>query len=107
MEELREDHDDGTVARVAAIDIAKTSGTVCPRVPHDTVEGRRVQQVWTVAPTTNAILKLGDTLVCQGVERVVMEATGSYWRPFFYLLEARGLAYWPVNVHQRPSTPVT
>ncbi|MFF7191834.1 hypothetical protein ACFZAR_43360 [Streptomyces sp. NPDC008222] len=35
MEELREDHDDGTVARVAAIDIAKASGLVCLRVPHD------------------------------------------------------------------------
>ncbi|WP_405727466.1 hypothetical protein OG607_24755 [Streptomyces sp. NBC_01537] len=36
MEELREDRDDGTVARVAAIDIAKASGMVCLRVPHDT-----------------------------------------------------------------------
>lgn len=26
-----------------------------------------------------------------------MEATGSYWRPFFYLLEARGLDCWLVN----------
>jgi hypothetical protein len=65
MEELREDHDDGTVARVAAIDIAKASGMVCLRVPHDTIEGRRVQKVWTVASTTNTILGLGDRLVCQ------------------------------------------
>ncbi|MFD5514321.1 hypothetical protein ACFWIB_42720 [Streptomyces sp. NPDC127051] len=91
MEESGEDHDDGSAARVAAIDIAKASGTVCLRVPHDTVEGRRVQQVWTVASATNAVLELGDRLVCQGVQRVVMEATGSYWRPFFCLLEARGL----------------
>ncbi|GGY16988.1 hypothetical protein GCM10010358_80750 [Streptomyces minutiscleroticus] len=47
MEEAGEDHDDGTVARVAAIDIAKASGMVCLRIPHDTVEGRRVQKVWT------------------------------------------------------------
>ncbi|MFE2700796.1 hypothetical protein [Streptomyces mirabilis] len=77
MEELGEDHDDGTVARVAAIDIAKASGMVCLRVPHDTIEGRRTQQVWNVASTTNAILELGDRLVCQGVERVVTEAMGS------------------------------
>ncbi|WP_246460035.1 hypothetical protein [Streptomyces himalayensis] len=44
MEELREDHDDGTVARVAAIDIGKASGMVCLRVPHDTMEGRCVQE---------------------------------------------------------------
>ncbi len=101
MEELREDHDDGTVARVAAIDIAKASGMVCLRVPHDTIEGRRVQKVWTVASTTNTILELGDRLLCQGVERVVMEATGSYWRPFFYLLEARGLDCWLAKLAER------
>lgn len=105
MEELREDHDDGTVARVAAIDIGKASGMVCLRVPHDTIEGRRVQKVWTVPSTTNAILGLGDTLVCQGVERVVMEATGSYWRPFFYLLEARGLDCWLVNARDVKNVP--
>lgn len=99
------EHDDGTVARVAAIDIAKASGMVCLRVPHDTIDGRRVQQVWTVASTTNAILELGDTLVCQGVERVVMEATGSYWRPFFYLLEARGLDCWLVNARDVKNVP--
>ncbi|MFI6289356.1 IS110 family transposase [Streptomyces sp. NPDC051018] len=105
MEELREDHDDGTVARVAAIDIAKASGMVCLRVPHDTVEGRRIQQVWNVASTTTAILELGDRLVCQGVERVVMEATGNYWRPFFYLLEARGLDCWLVNARDVKNVP--
>ncbi|WP_327425297.1 hypothetical protein OG612_38140 [Streptomyces sp. NBC_01527] len=84
MEETREDQDDGAVARVAAIDIAKASGMVCLRVPHDTIEGRRVQKVWTVASTTNAILELGDRLVCQGVQRVVMEAgsrSSFSWRP--------------------------
>ncbi|MET7354942.1 IS110 family transposase [Streptomyces mirabilis] len=105
MEESAEDHDDGTVARVAAIDIAKASGMVCMRVPHDTIEGRRVQQVWNVASTTNAILELGDKLICQGVQRVVMEATGPYWRPFFYLLEARGLECWLVNARDVKNVP--
>ncbi|MET8130249.1 IS110 family transposase [Streptomyces sp. NPDC005231] len=105
MEETREDQDDGTVARVAAIDIAKASGMVCLRVPHDTIEGRRVQKVWTVASTTNAILELGDRLVCQGVQRVVMEATGSYWKPFFFLLEARGLECWLVNARDVKNVP--
>ncbi|MFD7177548.1 IS110 family transposase [Streptomyces sp. NPDC059929] len=105
MEELREEPDDGTVVRVAAVDIGKASGMVCLRVPHDTIEGRRIQKVWTVASTTNAILELGDTLVCQGVERIVMEATGSYWRPFFYLLEARGLDCWLVNARDVKNVP--
>ncbi|MFJ2478101.1 hypothetical protein ACIOWI_34940 [Streptomyces sp. NPDC087659] len=105
MEESRENHGDGSIARVATIDIAKASGMVCPRIPHDTVEGRRVQQVWTVASTTNAILEFGDRLVCQGVQRVVMEATDSYWRPFFCLLEARGLRCWLVNARDVKNVP--
>ncbi|MFJ5879829.1 IS110 family transposase [Kitasatospora cineracea] len=105
MEETREDQADGAVARVAAIDIAKTSGVVCMRLPHDSIEGRRVQQVWTVASTTNAILELGDRLRCQGVQRVVMEATGSYWKPFFYLLEDRGLECWLVNAREVKNVP--
>jgi hypothetical protein len=68
------------VARVASIDVAKASGVVCLRVPHDTVPGRRVQRVWTVTASTNAVLELADTLVAHGVEQVVMEATGVYVR---------------------------
>lgn len=67
------------VDRVAAIDIAKASGMVCMRLPHESRPERRVQQVWNVAATTKAILELGDRLVCQGVTRVVMESTGAYW----------------------------
>ncbi|MGW6413531.1 IS110 family transposase, partial [Streptomyces vinaceus] len=74
-------------------------------VPHDTVEGRRVRQVWTVLSTANAVLELGDRLVCQGVQPVVTEATGSYWRPFFFLLEARGLECWLVNARDVKNVP--
>ncbi|MCQ1578383.1 IS110 family transposase [Streptomyces parvus] len=58
-----------------------------------------------MASTANAILELGDRLVCQGVQRVVMEATGSYWRSFFYLLEARGLDCWLVNARDVKNVP--
>ncbi|AWK10421.1 hypothetical protein DDQ41_17670 [Streptomyces spongiicola] len=70
------------VERVAAIDIAKASGMVCTRVPHEDKPGRRVQRVWHVAATSGAILDLADHLICQGVTRVVMEATSTYWKPF-------------------------
>jgi len=93
------------VARVAAIDIAKSSGMVCMRLPHETREGRRTQQVWNVAATTNAILELGDRLICQGVTRVVMESTSAYWKPFFFLLEARGLECWLVNARDVKNVP--
>jgi hypothetical protein len=32
--------------------------------------------------TTNAIMALADELVGLGVERVVLESTSDYWRPF-------------------------
>ncbi|MFE0063272.1 IS110 family transposase [Streptomyces sp. NPDC059003] len=93
------------VDRVAAIDIAKASGMVCMRLPHETRPGRRVQEVWNAAATSNAILELGDRLVCQRVTRVVMEATGTYWRPFFFLLEAHGLECWLVNARDVKNVP--
>ena len=46
----------------------------------------------------------------EGIERVVVESTSDYWRPFFYLLEARGLTVWLVNardVKQVPGRPKT
>ena len=101
---------DQTIARVAAIDVAKASGKVCTRVPHDTITGRRVTKVWDVDSTTNAIVELSDHLACQGIERVVIESTSDYWRPFFYLLEARGVDVWLVNardVKQVPGRPKT
>ncbi|WP_052229651.1 transposase [Streptomyces sp. CT34] len=72
---------------------------------HAPAEGRRVQQVWNVTSATNAILELGDKLTCQGVQRVVMEATGPYWRPFFYLLQTRGLECRPVNARYMKNVP--
>ena len=45
-----------------------------------------------------------------GVTRVVMEATSDYWKPVFYLLEARGLDPWLVNardVKHLPGRPKT
>ncbi|MFE2720190.1 IS110 family transposase [Streptomyces mirabilis] len=94
-----------SVDRVAAIDVAKASGMLCLRLPHERIEGRRTQRVWNVGATTNAILELGDHLLCQGVTRVVMEATGSYWKPWFYLLEARGLECWLVNARDVKNVP--
>ncbi|MEV8569604.1 IS110 family transposase [Streptomyces sp. NPDC051322] len=106
------DRSEELVSRVCAIDIAKASGMVCVRLPHDSLPGRRapgagrrVQRTWTLPATTNTILDLADHLVCQSVSRVVMEATGAYWKPWFYLLEARGLEVWLVNARQVKNVP--
>jgi transposase len=104
-----EDHEE-VVERVAAIDVAKASGKVCTRVPHPNIAGRRVTKVWDVRTTTNAIMELADELARQGVERVVVESTSDYWRPFVYLFQAHGLVVWLVNardVKQVPGRPKT
>jgi len=98
------------VERVAAVDVAKASAMVCTRVPNASVAGRRITRVWEVRSTTNAILALADQLVDEGIERVVVESTSDYWRPFVYLLEAGGLTVWLVNaseVKQVPGRPKT
>lgn len=102
--------DERVIARVCAVDVAKASGKVCIRVPHDTVAGRRVSKVWDVNATTTAIMALADDLVTARIERVVVESTSDYWRPFVYLFEAAGLCVWLVNardVKQVPGRPKT
>ncbi|MFG2858979.1 IS110 family transposase [Streptomyces mirabilis] len=93
------------VERVAAIDVAKASGMVCTRVPHESRAGRRVQEVWNVTSTTAGILELGARLSSLGITRVVMEATGVYWKPFFFLLESCGLECWLVNARDVKNVP--
>jgi len=97
VEEIDSDETERILNCAAAIDVAKATGMVCVRRPHPSIEGRRTSRVWEVESTTNSILGLGDDLVALGVERVVLESTSDYWRPFFYLLEASGLPVWLVN----------
>jgi transposase len=61
--------------------------------------------VWSVEATTNAIVELADRLARDGIERVVVESTSDYWRPFVYLLEARGLTVWLVNARDAKQVP--
>ena len=109
-EQVEVDEDEEIVGRVAAIDVAKASGMVCTRMPHATKTSQRVTRVWQVSSTTNAILELAEQLAGEGIQRVVVESTSDYWRPFVYLLEARGLVVWLVNardVKHLPGRPKT
>ena len=108
MMEPREIEDEGherVLERVAAIDVAKASGMVCVRVPHESRPGRRVSRVWEVAATTGAVIELGDHLACQGIEKVTVESTSDYWRIWFYLLEAAGLDVQLVKAREARNMP--
>ena len=102
MEEITEDAE--VVTRVAALDIGKATLTACVRVPHEDKPGRRLQEVRTFATTTPALLELRDWLMCQGVTLCVMEATSTYWKPPFYLLED-DIECWVVNARDVKNVP--
>jgi len=92
------------VARVAALDIGKASLVACVRVPHETRAGARRQEARTFATTTRSLLELQDWLVAQGVSLWVMEATSTYWKPPFYLLED-ATECWVVNARDVKNVP--
>jgi transposase len=104
-QEIEDEEHEQVLQRVAAIDVAKDSGKVCVRVPHESKPGRRVSRVWDVDATTRAVIELGDHLVCQGIEKVTAESTSDYWRIWFYLLEAAGLDVQLVNAREARNMP--
>jgi transposase len=91
--------------RVAAIDVAKDSGVVCTRAPHPSRAGARRATVWTVRARMGAVGKLGRKLARDGIEIVTLESTSDYWRIWFFVLEACGLAVQLVNAAQARNLP--
>ena len=85
-------------ARCAGIDISKTDAKVAVRV-HREGKARADVRVETFGSSTPQVLKLRDWLVEAQVTCVVMEATGDYWRTFFYLLEDAGFELLLANPH--------
>jgi transposase len=104
-QEIEDEEYEQVVERVAAVDVAKASGMVCTRVPDPSRPGRRRTRVWEVDATTNALMELGGQLAAGGIQKVTIESTSDYWRPFFYLLEAAGLQVQLVNAHHVKNAP--
>ncbi len=102
VEQIDADETEEVLERAGAIDVAKASAKVCVRIPG---AEHKVTKVWDVASTTTAIMALADELAELRIERVVLEATSDYWRPFLYLLEARGLNVWLVNARDVKNVP--
>lgn len=79
---------DVIVERCAGVDLGKSECKVCIRVPGP---GKRIHyEVRTFSTMSDDLLELRDWLVANQVTRVGMEATASYWKSLFYLLEATG-----------------
>jgi transposase len=91
------------IERVAAIDVAKATGTVCVRLPGKS--GRRFSRVWEVSARTGVIGELAQQLIELEVEKVTVESTSDYWRIWYYLLEAAGLDVQLVNARDVKNVP--
>jgi transposase len=88
------------VERCAGIDIGKDEVVACVRTPRAAGRGRG-KQTRTFATFTSSLQAMIDWFAAEGVTAVVMEATGSYWKPVWYLLEEHpGWELLLVNAHQ-------
>jgi transposase len=83
------------VPRCAGLDVAKDEVVACVRVPDG--QGGRRQEVRTYPTFTSGLEALADWLTAEGVTQAVMEATGQYWKPVWYVLEERGFQLLLVN----------
>jgi transposase len=87
------------VERCAGLDVAKQEVVACVRTPAlgSGAGGRRRQEIRTYPTFSADLVALADWLEAEGVTQVVMEATGQYWKPIWYVLEERGFELLLVN----------
>jgi len=72
--------------RCAGMDVSKRDVKVrTPGKRHRTFD----KQITVWGATAGEVRSLTEYLVAQEVTLVVMEATGSYWKPFYYPMEAK------------------
>jgi transposase len=77
---------DTLIERCAGIDIGKDEVVACIRTPRPGGRGR-VKTTRTFTTFTSSLEAMLEWFTEHGVTAVVMEATGSYWKPVWYLLE--------------------
>jgi transposase len=90
--------------RCAGLDVSKRDAKVCVRV-QGVGRARATSTVTTWGAVTSQVLALRDHLVDQGVTLVVMEATGDYWKPFYFVLEDGPFEVMLVNARHVKNVP--
>jgi transposase len=90
--------------RCAGLDLSKRDAKACVRVVEP--GKRRAREVVTTWSSMTAdILALREHLIAEQVSCVVMEATGDYWKPFYYVLEDGPFEVMLVNAHEAKNVP--
>jgi transposase len=90
--------------RCAGLDVSKRDAKVCVRIAGGGRAGTK-STVTTWSSMTNQVLGLREHLSAQRVTLVVMEATGDYWKPFYYLLEDGPFELMLVNARHVKNIP--
>ena len=80
----------------AGIDVGKGEVVACVRAPAPGGRGR-CKRTRTFASFTGSLEAMADWFAAEGVTEVAMEATGSYWKPVWYVLEERAFELKLVN----------
>jgi transposase len=92
------------VERCAGVDIGKAEVVACVRTPGPGGKGRR-KETRTFTSFTADLEAMADWFATEGVTEVAMEATGSYWKPVWYVLEDRGFDQKLVNAQHLKILP--
>jgi len=91
------------VERCAFLDVHRDTVMACARTP-DGSGGRR-EEVLEFGTTTSQLLLLADWLAERQVSLVGMEATGVYWKPVHWVLEASVPEVWVINARHMRNVP--
>lgn len=89
--------------RCAGLDVSKRDAKVCVRITGR--GGKATEEITTWTSMTNQVKDLAGYLLDQRVGLVVIEATGDYWRQFYFLLEDAGLNVELVNARDARNLP--
>jgi len=87
---------DVLLERCAGVDIGKDEVVACVRTPGPDGRGRH-KETRTFLSFTGDVEAMANWFAAEGVAEVVMEATGSYWKPIWYVLEERAFELKLVN----------
>ena len=95
---------DVVLERCAGIDIGKDEVVACVRAPRAGGRGRH-KDTRSFGSFVEDLEAMADWFAAAGVTEVAMEATGSYWKPVWEVLEDRAFELKLVNAHHLKILP--
>lgn len=90
--------------RCAGLDVGKAEVVCCVRTPALSGGGRH-RELRSFSTFLSGLEELASWLDEHAVREVVMEATGQYWKPVWYVLEERGFELQLVNARHVKMVP--